>query len=1317
MSTKFRFITLLTIPAVLGMATPSLFAATFERATVTRTHNEVYLIDAQKDIQPAKPSDTMNADMVLATGARSRAELQFPDQTLARIGSNSYFTFSEGSRDMELGKGTMLLKVPKNLGGAKITTQAVTAAITGTTVMLETNPGPAPVFLSGITVPPLPGFAAASTTIPTSRLDGTYKSQGKTAAVAKEVTGNCRILRPGTSQSQPLQAGDPVPVGSYLMTDGSGSALISPMPGIAVTIDNSTSTRLETLASTAESSSRKPEIHFDLKKGTIHSAIARSSREPVDFKIRTPQGIAAARGTVTSTSTDGQTSNTFSAHGNVVWIYPNNQEQPIVPGTLVPFSGQGGQVTMGAPIPASDPRFQRFLRRAIILVNRAADAGLIRPDLPVAVLQTMRQANVPVTPQQQQQLEKPREPAGDRGGSGPGTPTGGQPPQQGQGYSKLVVLEGDMRVFLNNRVGESRIIRPGQMIILNPMATRLPEPVNVRLDRLVGTSKLVNGFTDTDDADAPDSGGGKPDPVRNDPTIKETINDQKEKIRNPDNPNSTNRDPRNSKKTLTDVELRLVGTNVQSAPFRGRPTTFPGTFTVGPDSGVSTNPTLVDNISTPGDKIEGNVYYPSLDGNLTNWMFGSTNSLDERAGITSPFGPGELLAGFKADQFRIAGNPTTSVGSIFNGSKNISVSNLAFIGVDGIDFSGSPTFNPINGGFNRLNTLLFTTEDGPIDASGSTFNLPGLDILAFYARESDVSTIGLGGATATSTSNLNLNNLSFNGNGLIGIAGRSLDFIGATIGSSINPVDFVELKSGHRTSIDSGTSVFANAFEAGSLLFTEMTGGTINTSYNVELGSEDILSVTGGTIRTRELGLYAGIENNASASSQGTLYLDPSVIDDSNLNWVDIHADYFMEIFSDFQFAHAPYTMVSIGDGGTLYAFGNLKSVDELMGGQGSTISVDGELQARMVNADALEMTGPNGILPFVVDPNDPNRFHQWNIGSFSGNYNPINFFGLDDVDGINGGTGGELQIQSAGDLNFEPSGFGDAFFRGGNATGTSGVGGDGGLLFLTADNNLFINGVQMDASTGSNGTGTLRGGQGGELDFSSEGYTYINGSIIEVSSDVTGRKSEGGGQVTIESNFSVPASTSDALLDPVNPPVDPSITIGNSTQILSLLDAGATGRGGRIMIQSNSEQGYIFVDFASLKASPSTQEDGTIDIVNNAANSAIHINDATIEASSVRIMSNFDGGRINISSGSSISATNLLEIAAGFNSTNSVRFYGGGTVNLEGNPIEIKGYTVQIDNGTSVNNQGPTNVTANMRNYNTTGYGSFIEPINELSP
>jgi len=41
---------------------------------------------------------------------------------------------------MTLEKGSMLLQVPKGLGGAKIHTAAVTAAITGTTRMMEYSP-------------------------------------------------------------------------------------------------------------------------------------------------------------------------------------------------------------------------------------------------------------------------------------------------------------------------------------------------------------------------------------------------------------------------------------------------------------------------------------------------------------------------------------------------------------------------------------------------------------------------------------------------------------------------------------------------------------------------------------------------------------------------------------------------------------------------------------------------------------------------------------------------------------------------------------------------------------------------------------------------------------------------------------------------------------------------------------------------------------------------------------------------------------------------------------------------------------------------
>src|ERR1041384_5268365 len=66
--------------------------------------------------------------------------LLFQDNTLTRIGAETFFSFKTGTRDLTLEKGSMLLQVPKGLGGAKIHTAAVTAAITGTTIMMEYIP-------------------------------------------------------------------------------------------------------------------------------------------------------------------------------------------------------------------------------------------------------------------------------------------------------------------------------------------------------------------------------------------------------------------------------------------------------------------------------------------------------------------------------------------------------------------------------------------------------------------------------------------------------------------------------------------------------------------------------------------------------------------------------------------------------------------------------------------------------------------------------------------------------------------------------------------------------------------------------------------------------------------------------------------------------------------------------------------------------------------------------------------------------------------------------------------------------------------------
>src|SRR6266446_596622 len=109
-------------------------------AEVTKIINRVSVIDPVKGGHPAMLRDIIKDDLGIQTGAKSRSELLFQDNTLTRIGAETFFSFKTGTRDLTLEKGSMLLQVPKGLGGAKIHTAAVTAAITGTTIMMEYIP-------------------------------------------------------------------------------------------------------------------------------------------------------------------------------------------------------------------------------------------------------------------------------------------------------------------------------------------------------------------------------------------------------------------------------------------------------------------------------------------------------------------------------------------------------------------------------------------------------------------------------------------------------------------------------------------------------------------------------------------------------------------------------------------------------------------------------------------------------------------------------------------------------------------------------------------------------------------------------------------------------------------------------------------------------------------------------------------------------------------------------------------------------------------------------------------------------------------------
>src|SRR5437773_6085623 len=138
MSSRAAIRTVSLLSAILSFAV-NVPAAQLKEAQVTQVVQDVKLLPTGAAARPATVNDEVRDGIAVRTGVDSRSELKFTDQTLARLAANTLFSFSEGTRNLNLQDGAMLLRVPKGAGGAKINSSAVTAAITGTTVMVETH--------------------------------------------------------------------------------------------------------------------------------------------------------------------------------------------------------------------------------------------------------------------------------------------------------------------------------------------------------------------------------------------------------------------------------------------------------------------------------------------------------------------------------------------------------------------------------------------------------------------------------------------------------------------------------------------------------------------------------------------------------------------------------------------------------------------------------------------------------------------------------------------------------------------------------------------------------------------------------------------------------------------------------------------------------------------------------------------------------------------------------------------------------------------------------------------------------------------------
>jgi hypothetical protein len=132
----------LVLAAGLFLATVAQAAEPLKSATVTQIggqNKDVSITKEGAQKRAAVERDSVVGKDVLETGKKSRAELEFTDKSLARLGSNTIFSFDPGTRDMNLTRGTALIHVPPGLSGARISSPAATAAIRGDVVAMRVN--------------------------------------------------------------------------------------------------------------------------------------------------------------------------------------------------------------------------------------------------------------------------------------------------------------------------------------------------------------------------------------------------------------------------------------------------------------------------------------------------------------------------------------------------------------------------------------------------------------------------------------------------------------------------------------------------------------------------------------------------------------------------------------------------------------------------------------------------------------------------------------------------------------------------------------------------------------------------------------------------------------------------------------------------------------------------------------------------------------------------------------------------------------------------------------------------------------------------
>ncbi len=143
-------------------------------------------------------------------------------------------------------------------------------------------------------------------------------SAAPVSALVHAVSGLAEFAAPGSSSFAPLRPGQSLPIGSTVRTGDDGTAVLITTPGSAINIGNDSLLKINDLAfSTSGGAVTERKARLQLTSGVVSAMIDPGTPKITDFKIQTPQGVAAARGTFYAVMIRGGKSYVSVDHGKV----------------------------------------------------------------------------------------------------------------------------------------------------------------------------------------------------------------------------------------------------------------------------------------------------------------------------------------------------------------------------------------------------------------------------------------------------------------------------------------------------------------------------------------------------------------------------------------------------------------------------------------------------------------------------------------------------------------------------------------------------------------------------------------------------------------------------------------------------------------------------------------------------------------------------------------------------------------------------------------------------------------------------------------